>query len=105
MPSGAGHRGVTICRCAVISFTVFLVLVTLAAFRWRHQSSVFAVGRKYAMKARQVGSQPGYQGCKACHEIQWLKDHVGSAIPKAFASLMGQAFSIRCLQLVANVAV
>ena len=31
MPLGAGRRGVTICGCAVICFTVFLALVALAA--------------------------------------------------------------------------
>ena len=31
MPSGAGHRGVTICGCAVICLTVFLALVARAA--------------------------------------------------------------------------
>jgi hypothetical protein len=84
MPSGAGHRGVTVCGCAVICFTVFLALVTLAAFRRRHQGSVFAIGTvrrpgEHAMEARQIGSRSGYQGCQACHEIQWLEDDVGSS--------------------------
>jgi hypothetical protein len=32
MPSGAGHRGVTVCRLAVARLTVFLTLVAFAAF-------------------------------------------------------------------------
>jgi hypothetical protein len=43
IPSGASHRGVTICGCAVICLTVFLVLVTLASLRRRHQGTVFAI--------------------------------------------------------------
>ena len=71
---------------------VYLAFGALAAFTRCYQCTVLAVWREYAMEAGQVSSRPGYQGCKACHEIQWLEDNVGSAI------------SIRCLQLVADVA-
>ncbi len=88
-----GHSGVTVCRLAVARLTVFLTLVAFTAFRRRHQRPVLAVWRKHAMESGQVSSRPGYQSCQARHEIQWLEDNVGSAV------------SVRCLQLVADVAV
>jgi len=72
---------------------VYLAFGALASFRRRHQCSVLTAWRENAMEACQIGSRPGHKSGKPSHEIQWLEDNVGSAI------------SIRCLQLVADVAV
>jgi hypothetical protein len=53
MPSGASHRGVAVCGCAVNCFTVFLVLVTLASFRRRHQYPKGIKARCLAVVQRQ----------------------------------------------------
>ena len=90
MPSGAAHGGMLLHRRSLIA--VYLAFGALASFRRRHQGSVFAIGCEHAMEACQIGSRPGYQSCQARHEIQWLEDNVGSAV------------SVRCLQLVADVA-
>ena len=70
------------------------------------------VGCKHTVETCQVNSGLGQQGSEPRYEVQRLEDDMGSAYPpkvgalgEAFATLMGQAFSIRCLQLVANVAV
>ena len=96
MPSGAGQRGMLLHRRSLIA--VYLAFGALTSFRRRHQGSVLAVwlmrhSDEHAMEACQIGSRPGHQGSKSSHEIQWLEDNVGSTI------------SIRCLQLIANVAV
>ena len=49
---------------------------------------------EHAVKSSQVNPGLRHQGSKLSHEIQRLEDDVGSAIPKAFVALMGQAFSI-----------
>ena len=38
-------------------------------------------------------------------EIQRLEDDMGGAMPTTLATLAGQAFAVRCLELVANVAI
>lgn len=68
-------------------------LVAPAPLCRRHQGPVLAVRRKYPMKPGKVDSWPGHQRGQAGNEIQRLKDHVRGAIP------------VRCLQLVAHVAV
>ena len=97
MPLGAGHRSVTVCGCAVICFTVFLVLITFAAFYRCYQGTVLAIWTvrrpgEHAMEACQIGSRSGYQGCQARDKVQWLEDNVGSAIPTAFANAHGASF-------------
>ena len=47
---------------------------------------------EHAVESSQVSPGLRHQGSKPSHEIQWLEDDVGSAIP------------IRCLQLIADVA-
>jgi hypothetical protein len=66
--------------------------------------TVGALG-EHAMQAGQVHSWPGNQGSEPGHEIKRLKDDVRRAMPKALASLAGQAFPARCFQLVANIAI
>ncbi len=46
------------------------------------------------MKPCQVHSWLGHQRRQLSNEIQRLEDDVRSAIPKAFAPLMGQAFTV-----------
>ena len=53
---------------------------------------MLAIRREHAMESSQVSPGLRRQGGKPSHEIQWLEDDVGSAIP------------IRCLQPVADVA-
>ena len=53
---------------------------------------MLAIRREHAVESSQVNPGLRRQGSKPSHEIQWLEDDVGSAIP------------IRCLQLVADVA-
>jgi len=105
-----GHRGVTFCDCAAICFTVFPALVALATFCRCYQGTVLAIRTvrrpgEHAVESSQVNPGLRHLGSKPSHEIQRLEDDMGSAIPKAFAALMGQAFSIRFLQLIADVAV
>ena len=54
---------------------------------------MFAIRSEHAMEACQIGSRSGYQGCQACDKVQWFEDDVGSTV------------AVRCLQLVADVAV
>ena len=61
-------------------------------FCWRYQGPVLAIRREHAVESSQVSPGLRHQGSKPSHEIQWLEDDVGSAVP------------IRCLQLVADVA-
>ena len=65
---------------------------TFAAFCRCYQSTMFAVWRENTMESSQVNPGLRHQGNKPSHEMQWLEDDVGSAIP------------IRCLQLIADVA-
>ena len=77
----------------------------LAARSLRHQRSVLAVGREHAVEARQVDPGLWDQRGQPGDEVQRLEDHMGRAVPKALATLAGQAFAVRRLQLVADVAV
>jgi hypothetical protein len=100
---------VTVCRIAVARLTVFLTLVAFTAFSRCYQGTVLAVwlmrhSDENTMESSQVNPGLRHQGSKPSHEIQWLEDNVGSARPKALAALMGPAFSIRRIQLVADVA-
>jgi hypothetical protein len=85
-----GHGGMLLYRRSLNA--VYLAIDALASFRRRHQGTMLAVWCEHAMEARQIGSRSGYQGCQACHEIQWLEDDVGSTV------------AVRCFQLVADVA-
>ena len=38
-------------------------------------------------------------------EVQWFENHMRSAMPKALATLAGQAFAVRCLELVPDIAI
>jgi hypothetical protein len=86
-----GHRGMLLHRRSLIA--VYLAFGALASFRRCYQRTVFAVGREHAMEACQIGSRSGYQSCQACDKVQWFEDDVGSTV------------AVRCLQLVADVAV
>ena len=93
-----GHRGILLHRRSLIA--VYLAFGALAAFSRCYQCTVLAVwlmrhSDENAMEPGQVSSRPGYQGCKACHEIQWLEDNVGSAIPNG-QSTSWATLSIRC---------
>ena len=75
----------------------YLAFGALASFRRHHQGSTFAIelmrhSDEHAIEACQIGSRSGYQGCQACDKAQWFEDDLGSTI------------SIRCFQLVADVA-
>ena len=59
----------------------------------RHLGAVGAVGGKHAVVAGEIDSRPRHQGGQAGDEVQRLEDNVGGAV------------AIRCLQLVADVAV
>jgi len=108
MPSGAGHRGVTICGCAIICSAVFLVLATFAALRRCYQSTVLAVWTVRRLYALWVPANTPWKqvrlvfglGIRAARRA--IKSN-GSKMtwvvpgPKAFAALMGPAFSVRRL--------
>jgi len=68
-------------------------MTALAASCRCYQGRVLAVWREHAVESGQVNPGLRHQGSKPSHEIQRLEDDVGSAI------------SIRCLQLIADVAV
>jgi hypothetical protein len=81
---------------------VYLALGALASFCWCYQGTMLAIrlmrhSDEHAVESSQVSPGLRHQGSKPSHEIQWLEDDVGSAMPKAFAALMGQAFSIKRL--------
>ncbi len=81
---GAGLVLRVICGLGVIAF---------APLRGRDEGAVFAVRRKHAVESCQVHSGFGHQRRQLCNEVQRLKDDMRRAVP------------VRCLQLVAHVAV
>lgn len=80
-------------------------LAALAPLGRSHQIPVFAVGGKHTVVTGEVDSWPRHQGRQPGNEIQRLKDDVRGAIPKALATLAGQAFAVRCLELVPDIAI
>ena len=66
---------------------------------------MFAVRCEHTVKAGEVDAGFGHQGGQPGNEIQRLKDDVRGAIPKALATLAGQAFAVRCLELVPDIAI
>ena len=112
MPSGAGHGGIALQGRSHIA--VYPTMGVSASFRRPHQRPVLAVwlmrhSNENAMESGQVNPGLRYQLGKPCHKVQWLENYEGSTGPKAFAaakalaalmgwaSLMGPAFSVRCL--------
>ena len=81
------------------------LLAALAPLRRGHQRAVLAIRRKHAMETGKVDSWLWHQCRQAGNEIQRLKDHMRGAMPKALATLAGQAFPVRRLELVTDVAI
>ena len=74
-----------------------------ASSSWRYFRPKPAVGRKDAMESCQVYPRLWHQRGKPGQKIHRFEYHMRGAMPKSFASLMGQAFPIGCLELVANI--
>ena len=81
-------------------FCVGVGLDAFPASRWRDEPSPAMVRCQDAMVAGEVDSWFGYQGGQPGDEIHRFEGHLGRAMPKAFAALMGQAFSVRSFQRV-----
>jgi hypothetical protein len=56
------------------------------------------------MVAGEVDPRLWHQSRQTSNEIHRFEGHLGRAMPKAFASLMGQAFPVRYLQGVNHLA-
>ena len=102
-----GHSAVPLCWTLVVPVRIgrFWWIGLLAALGRRDLNTVFAVRCKDPVESGEVDSWLGYQRGQFGNEIQRLKDHMGGAIPKALATLAGQAFAVRSFELVANLAV
>jgi hypothetical protein len=88
-----GHRGAAFGRCRLLGIRGLGMPASPAPLGRCHPRTVFAVGRKHAVEARQVDPRFRHQRCQPGNEVEGLEDNVRGAV------------TVRRLQLVPDVAV
>ena len=102
-PLGPGHGRPSFFWCFVLSNSFSSAFAPPAR---SHQNPVLAVwmmrhSDEYTVKSCEVDLRLWYKRGQLCDEVQGIEYYMGRAGPKAFAALMGPAFTVGCLELAA----